>query len=169
VPEYEGDGIGRAIYRRAHTSLPAAGAHGYPYLLRGCEVGSPDEVWCANVTDNPMAGGFAYLVAVMDWKTRTVLSWKLSNTLDGIPSGALREALVGAGRAPEIFNTDQGSHFTSRAWIDERITRAQQLIRETSRSLIEVALEVGYRSPSHFAKDFRRVTDATPTEFCNGL
>lgn len=108
-----------AIYRRPRTSLPAAGAKGYPYLLRGREVASPDEVWCADVTYIPMARGFAYLVAVMDWKTRAVLSWKLSNTLDGtFCLAALRQALDGAGRAPEIFNTDQGSQFTSRAWIE---------------------------------------------------
>ena len=95
-----------AIYRRPRTSLPAAGAQGYPYLLRGREIASRTR-------------GFAYLVAVMDWKKRAVLSWKLSNTLDGtFCLGALREALVGAGRAPEIFNTDQGSQFTSRTWIE---------------------------------------------------
>lgn len=75
-------------------------------------------VWCADVTYIPMARGFAYLVAVMDWKTRAVLSWKLSNTLDGtFCVEALREALEATGRAPEIFNTDQGCQFTSRAWI----------------------------------------------------
>jgi putative transposase len=63
-----------AIYRRPRTSLPAAEAQGYPYLLRGREVALPDEVWCADVTYIPMARGFSYLVAVMDWKTRAVLS-----------------------------------------------------------------------------------------------
>ncbi len=107
-----------AIYRRPRTSQPAPGAQIYPYLLRERTVDSPDEVWCADVTYIPMARGFAYLVAVMDWKTRAVLSWKLSNTLDGtFCVAALREALVVAGRAPEIFNTDQGCQFTSRAWI----------------------------------------------------
>jgi putative transposase len=108
-----------AIYRRPRTSLPAAGAQRYRYLLRGRKVASPDEVWCADVTYIPMARGFAYLVAVMDWKTRAVLSWKLSNTLDAtFCLAALREALDGAGGAPEIFNTGQGSQFTNRAWIE---------------------------------------------------
>ena len=70
-----------AIYRRPRTSQPAPGAQIHPYLLRERTVDSPDEVWCADVTYIPMARGFAYLVAVMDWKTRAVLSWKLSNTL----------------------------------------------------------------------------------------
>lgn len=108
----------QAIYRRPRTSQPAPGAQIYPYLLRGRAVTQADEVWCADVTYIPMARGFAYLVAVMDWKTRAVLSWKLSNTLDGtFCVEALREALEATGRAPEIFNTDQGCQFTSHAWI----------------------------------------------------
>jgi putative transposase len=107
-----------AVYRRPRTSPRAPGAQIYPYLLRDRKVESADEVWCADVTYIPMARGFAYLVAVMDWKTRAVLSWKLSNTLDGtFCVEALREALEAAGRAPEIFNTDQGCQFTSQAWI----------------------------------------------------
>jgi putative transposase len=107
-----------AIYRRPRTSQSRPGAPIYPYLLRDREVKSPDEAWCADVTYIPMARGFAYLVAVMDWKTRAVLSWRLSNTLDGtFCVEALREAMEAAGRAPEIINTDQGCQFTSRAWI----------------------------------------------------
>lgn len=107
-----------AVYRRPRTSLPASGAQIFPYLLRDRQIERADEAWCADVTYIPMARGFAYLVAVMDWKTRAVLSWRLSNTLDGtFCVEALREALETAGRAPEIFNTDQGCQFTSRAWI----------------------------------------------------
>ena len=107
-----------AIYRRPRTSQSTPGAQIYPYLLRDREVQSSDEVWCADVTYIPMERGFAYLVAVMDWKTRAVLSWKLSNTLDGtFCVEALREALEVVGKAPEIFNTDQGCQFTSRSWI----------------------------------------------------
>lgn len=107
-----------AIYRKPRTSQPTAGAQTYPYLLRDREVLIPDEVWCADVTYIPMARGFAYLVAVMDWNTRAVLSWKLSNTLDGtFCVEAFAEALEATGRHPEIFNTDQGCQFTSRAWI----------------------------------------------------
>ena len=108
----------QAIYRRPRTSQPTPGAQIYPYLLRGRAVTQADEVWCADVTYIPMARGFAYLVAIMDWKTRAVLSWKLSNTLDGtFCVEALCEALEATGRAPEIFNTDQGCQFTSRARI----------------------------------------------------
>jgi putative transposase len=108
-----------AIYRKPRTSQPGVGQQVYPYLLRDRVVTEADEVWCADVTYIPMARGFAYLVAVMDWKTRAVLSWKLSNTLDGsFCVEALREALSAGGKAPEIFNTDQGCQFTSRAWLD---------------------------------------------------
>lgn len=107
-----------AIYRRPRTSQPAAGAQIYPYLLRDREVLDADEVWCADVTYIPLARGFAYLVAIMDWKTRAVLSWKLSNTLDGtFCVEALTETLQATGRHPEIFNTDQGCQFTSKAWV----------------------------------------------------
>jgi len=107
-----------AIYRKPRTSQPGAGAQTYPYLLRDREVLMPDEVWCADVTYIPMARGFAYLVAIMDWNTRAVLSWKLSNTLDGaFCVEAFEEALEATERHPEIFNTDQGCQFTSKAWI----------------------------------------------------
>jgi putative transposase len=107
-----------AIYRRPRTSQPTAGAQIYPYLLRGREISAPDEVWCADITYIPMARGFAYLVAVMDWNTRAVLSWRLSNTLEeSFCVEALKAAQRATGGSPEIFNTDQGSQFTSKAWI----------------------------------------------------
>lgn len=107
-----------AIYRKPRTSQAGAGGAKYPYLLREREVKEADEVWCADVTYIPMSRGFAYLVAIMDWKSRAVLSWKLSNTLDGsFCVEALREALEVTGRGPEIFNTDQGCQFSSKAWI----------------------------------------------------
>ena len=100
-----------AIYKKPRTSTPGAGHRIYPYLLRNREVKNVDEVWCADITYIPMARGFAYLVAVMDWKSRAVLSWRLSNTLEsGFCVEALRAALRRAGKAPEVFNTDQGSH-----------------------------------------------------------
>ena len=102
----------RAIYRRPRTSRPAPGVRVYPYLLGKAEITRPNQVWAADITYLPMARGFLYLVAVMDWHSRYVLSWRLSNTLE---SGFCAEALVEAlerGR-PEVFNTDQGSQFTS--------------------------------------------------------
>ena len=104
-----------AIYRRPNTSKPAPGHKVYPYLLKGVEVTRVNQVWAADITYIPMARGFLYLVAIMDWYSRYVLAWKLSNTMDvDFCVEALAEAL-GKGR-PEVFNTDQGSQFTSEAF-----------------------------------------------------
>jgi putative transposase len=101
----------RAIYRRPKTSKPWKGHKVYPYLLKGLKVTRPNQVWSADITYIPMAKGFLYLVAIIDWYSRYVLSWRLSNTLDSdFCVEALEEALR-TGR-PEIFNTDQGSQFT---------------------------------------------------------
>jgi len=101
----------QAIYRRPRTSKPALGHRVYPYLLGGMEITRPNQVWAADITYIPMARGFHYLVAIMDWYTRYVVAWNLSNTLDAdFCVEALEEAL-GKGR-PEVFNTDQGSQFT---------------------------------------------------------
>ena len=103
----------RAIYRQPRTSRPAPEQRVYPYLLRGASITKPNQVWAADITYLPMARGFLYLVAIMDWHSRYVVAWGLSNTLEaGFCAGALREALS-QGR-PEVFNTDQGSQFTSR-------------------------------------------------------
>jgi len=105
----------RAIYRRPRTSKPAPGNKIYPYLLNGMEITRPNQVWCADVTYIPMAHGFLYLVVIMDWYSRYVLSWRLSNTLDAdFCVEALEEALL-KGR-PDIFNTDQGTQFTGKAF-----------------------------------------------------
>ena len=104
-----------AIYRRPNTSKPAPGHRVYPYLLKGVDVNRVDQVWVADITYIPMAQGFLYLMAIMDWHSRHVLAWKLSNTMDtGFCVAALEEALD-RGR-PEIFNTDQGAQFTSEAF-----------------------------------------------------
>lgn len=91
----------------------------YPYLLRNRLITQPDQVWCTDVTYIPMAHGFLYLVAIMDWYSRRVLSWQLSNTMEAeFCVEALCEAIERYG-CPEIFNSDQGSQFTSSVWIDE--------------------------------------------------
>ena len=101
----------QAIYRRPRTSKPALGHRVYPYLLGGMEITRPNQVWAADITYIPMARGFHYLVAIMDWYSRHVVAWNLSNTLDAdFCVEALEEAL-GKGR-PEVFNTGQGSQFT---------------------------------------------------------
>ena len=100
-----------AIYQRPRTSRPASAHRIYPYLLRGLRIARVRQVWAADITYIPMARGFLYLVAVMDWVSRYVLAWRLSNLLDAdFCIEALEEALR-QGR-PEIFNTDQGSQFT---------------------------------------------------------
>jgi putative transposase len=102
----------KAIYRRPRTSKPAPGHKIYPYLLGGMKITRTDQVWAADITYIPMARGFLYLVAIIDWYSRYVLSWRLSNTLDaGFCVEALEEALRKG--KPEIFNTDQGAQFTS--------------------------------------------------------
>jgi putative transposase len=103
-----------AIYRKPNTSKPAPGHKIYPYLLRGMVVDTPDKVWAMDITDVPMARGFVYLAAVVDWFSRRVLSWRLSITMAAdFCIEALEEAIARHGR-PEIFNTDQGARFTSR-------------------------------------------------------
>ncbi len=101
------------IYQRPRTSDPHPSHRIYPYLLRKLAIERPNHVWCADITYLPMRRGFLYLVAIMDWATRKVLAWKLSNTMDaGFCVDALKEALARFGK-PGIFNTDQGSQFTS--------------------------------------------------------
>jgi putative transposase len=104
-----------AIYPKRRTTWPGAGHKIYPYLLRNVEVTRPDQVWAGDITYVPLRHGFMYLVAVMDWYSRYVLSWRLSNTLTGsFCLEALDEALSHS--QPEIFNSDQGSQFTATAF-----------------------------------------------------
>ena len=106
------------IYQKPNTSKAAKGHKIYPYLLRGLRVDRPNQVWCADITYLPMLRGFLYLVAIMDWHTRKVLAWRISNTLEAdFCVAALNEAIHKFG-PPEIMNTDQGSQFTSFAWTD---------------------------------------------------
>jgi putative transposase len=106
------------IYQRPKTSIKAKGHKIWPYLLKGLRIDRPNHVWCSDVTYVPMRHGFLYLVVIMDWATRKVLAWRLSNTLDvDFCVEALNEALIRFG-PPDIMNTDQGSQFTSWAWTD---------------------------------------------------
>jgi putative transposase len=107
-----------AIYRKPNTSKPAPGHKIYPDLLRGVTIDRPNQAWAMDLTYVPMARGFVYLAAVVDWFSRRVLSWRLSITMEaGFCVEALEEALARHGR-PEIFNTDQGSQFTSAPFTD---------------------------------------------------
>jgi putative transposase len=111
-----------AVYRRPSTSKPAPGHKIYPYLLRGLTIDRANQVWATDITYIPMARGFVYLTAVMDWFARRILAWRLSITL-GVEFciEAVDEALARYG-SPEIFNSDQGSQFTSDAFTDNLIT-----------------------------------------------
>jgi putative transposase len=105
-----------ALGPKPRTSTPAPGHKVFPYLLRGLKIERANQVWCADITYIPLGRGFLYLVAIMDWASRAVLAWRLSNTMDvSFCLAALDEALARFGR-PEIFNTDQGSQFTSLAF-----------------------------------------------------
>jgi putative transposase len=105
-----------ALYRKPSTSKPTPGHKIYPYLLRGLTVDRPNQVWAMDITYVPMARGFVYLAAAIDWFSRRVLSWRLSITMEAdFCVEALEEALARHGK-PEIFNTDQGSQFTSHAF-----------------------------------------------------
>lgn len=108
-----------ALYRKPRLSKPHPEHKVYPYLLKGLEIGRANHCWSADITYLPMARGFCYLVAIMDWASRKVLAWRLSNTLDAsFCIEALGEALTKCG-TPEIFNTDQGSQFTSEEFIEK--------------------------------------------------
>lgn len=105
-----------AVYQKPRTSVPHPQHPVYPYLLRDLTIDRSNQVWCSDITYIPMRKGFLYLVAIMDWYSRKVLSWRLSNTLDAdFCVAALEEAIEKYGR-PEIFNTDQGCQFTSFAF-----------------------------------------------------
>jgi len=108
----------RAVYQAPRTSNPHPHHRVYPYLLRDLDIDRPNQVWCADLTYIPIERGYLYLVAIMDWSTRAVLAWRLSNTMDSsFCIDALQEALSRYG-TPEIFNSDQGSQFTAEEFTD---------------------------------------------------
>ena len=107
-----------ALYPRRSLSQPGEGHRIYPYLLKGLQISGPDQVWCSDITYVPMAYGFMYLVAVMDWWSRYVLAWELSNSLDSEFCIRAWTRALAAGRSPLIANTDQGSQFTSEEYLD---------------------------------------------------
>ena len=151
-----------AIYPKPHLSLPSTEHKVYPYLLRGVEITHPNQVWSTDITYVPMPQGFMYLVAIMDWYSRYVLSWQLSNTLDvGFCLVALAEALE-LGR-PEIFNTDQGSQFTSRAFTG-RLEEAEVAISMDGRGRVldNIFVERLWRSVKYeeiYIKEYRSVPE----------
>src|SRR5205809_3684004 len=106
-------------YPKRNLSQPGEGHRIYPYLLEGLQISGPDQVWCSDITYIPMQYGFMYLVAVMDWWSRYVLAWELSNTQEAeFCIRAWEQALAHSGQAPLVSNTDQGSQFTSPGFVD---------------------------------------------------
>lgn len=152
-----------AIYRPPNTSKPGRGHKVYPYLLRGVEVNRVNQVWSADITYIPIAHGFMYLVAIMDWYSRYVLAWRLSNTMDSdFCVDALEEALS-KGR-PEIFNTDQGSQFTSETFTGILLQHGIQISMDgKGRCRDNVFVERLWRSLKYeevYLKGYQRVPEA---------
>jgi putative transposase len=104
-----------AIYPKPNLSAPDRQHKVYPYLLRGVAIVRPDQVWSTDITYVPLANGFMYLAAVIDWYSRYVIAWRLSNTLDGAFCLEMLDEALGQGK-PAVFNTDQGAQFTAQAW-----------------------------------------------------
>jgi putative transposase len=151
-----------ALFPRPRTTVAAADARAYPYLLRDRELTRVDEVWSSDITYVPMRHGFMYLTAVIDWYSRYVLTWRLSNTLEGrFCVEALDEALS-TGR-PEIFNTDQGSQFTSREYTDRLEGAGVAVSRDgRGRALDNVFVERLWRSVKYediYLKQYERVPE----------
>ena len=151
-----------AIYPRKKTTIPHVGHRVYPYLLRGLKIDRANQVWCSDITYIPMRSGFMYLVAIMDWYSRYVLSWRTSNTLDcEFCVEALDEALRQS--KPDIFNTDQGSQFTSVAFTS--VLQANQIaisMDGRGRAMDNIFIERLWRSVKYediYLKDYATVAD----------
>ena len=149
-----------AIYRRPRLRKPQSNSRIYPYLLKHLAVAGPNHVWCADITYIPVRRGVLYLVAVMDWASRQVLAWRLSNTLDSrFCVEALDEALHRYGK-PVIFNTDQGSQFTSLAFTGRLVEAAVQISMDgRGRCMDNVFIERLWRSLKYEAVYLHELTD----------
>ena len=144
------------------TTIPAPGHKVYPYLLRGLTIDRPNQVWCSDITYLPLRHGFLYLVAVMDWFSRHVLAWRLSNTLDAAFCIEAAEAALSRGR-PEIFNTDQGSQFTSEAFTSLLVRNCVAISMDgRGRAMDNVFIERLWRSVKYediYLKDYSNGAD----------
>jgi putative transposase len=141
----------KAIYCRPRTSVPCADHPKYPYLVRKKKVSKPDEVWAVDITYIPWRRGHVYLIAILDWHTRAVLAWRLSNTMDvRFCLEALCEAVAVAGRVPDIINTDQGSQFTGVEWLSAVESLGARVSMDgKGRWLDNVLIERLWRSVKH--------------------
>ena len=152
-----------AIYRRPRTTMPDSGHKVYPYLLRGLEIDRVNQVWAADITYIPMVHGFMYLVCVMDWHSRYVLSWRLSNTLEADSCvDALEEAL--SRDLPGVFNTDQGSQFTSETFTSVLVAHGVRISMDSVGSYMDnVFVERLWRSVKYedvYLKAYESVAEA---------
>ena len=152
-----------AIYRRPRTTRADSGHKVYPYLLRGLQIDKVNQVWATDITYIPMSRGFMYLVCVMDWHSRYVLSWRLSNTLEAdFCVDALEEALNSD--VPGIFNTDQGSQFTSEAFTSVLLNHGVQISMDSAGSYMDnVFVERLWRSVKYeevYLKAYESVAEA---------
>jgi putative transposase len=147
-----------AIYPKRRTTWPGAGRKIYPYLLRNIAITRPDQVWSSDITYIPMRHGFLYLVAVLDWYSRYVLSWRLSNTLEGTFCVEALEAALARG-TPEIFNSDQGCQFTAAAFTERLASQGIAISMDgRGRALDNVFIERLWRSVKHeevYLKEYR--------------
>ncbi len=171
-----------ALGAKPNTSKPAPGHKIYPYLLRDMKIDRPNQVWCTDITYGPIGRGFLYLVAVMDWNSRAVLSWRLSNVLGLDPRmdtsfrvEAREEALARFGK-PEIFNTDNGSQFTSTAFVDVLLRNAVEISMDgRGRWMDNVFIERLWRSLEHEEMHLKTYADGREAKaglsswikFCN--
>ncbi|WP_419161470.1 IS3 family transposase [Candidatus Palauibacter sp.] len=153
-----------ATYRRPRTSVASPEHRVFPYLLRGLAISRADHVWCADITYVPVTQGFFYLVAVMDWATRHVLAWRLSNTMDAsFCVEALDHAL--GWRAPEILNTDQGAQFTSEAFADRVLAAGAAFSMDgRGRFLDNIFIERLWRSLKYEAVYLHELRDGLDAE-----
>lgn len=154
-----------AIYPKPRTSIPNKRHEVYPYLLRDVEITRPNQVWSTDITYIRLKHGFAYLVAIMDWYSRKVLSWRLSNTMDtGFCCEALEEALMFYG-SPDIFNSDQGTQFTSNEFIGRlKGKRISISMNGTGRALDNVFVERLWRTVKYgnvYIKGYETMSEAT--------
>ena len=148
-----------AIYRRPRTSDAQPGHRVYPYLLRGLTIDRPDQVWCADITYIPLSVGVLYLVAIMDWASRHVLAWRLSNTMDTSFCVEALEAALRMG-TPDIFNTDQGAQFMSAAFTDRvQAAGARCSMYGRGRCLDNVFIERLWRSLKYEAVCLHELAD----------
>jgi len=152
-----------AVYPKPRTSIPDDEARKYPYLLSGLAIERPDQVWATDITYIRMRHGFAYLVAIMDWFSRYVLSWRLSVFIDAAFCVEALEEALSRGR-PEIFNSDQGSQFTSEAFTKPLLDRGVEISMDgRGRYMDNIFVERLWRSVKYeevYLKDYADVWEA---------